>query len=115
MSQLVEVRAIVRRQVLERVVRSLNDSGIPRLTVTKGHAVGAAVAADPVHLGEEGVAYRDVALVQCICSRDRCAMVAELICRAAHTGQPGDGIVSVHPVLELTKIWTGDTGLAALA
>ena len=114
MSQLVEVRAIVRSQVLERVVRCLNDAGIPRLTVSKGHAVGAAVAADPAHL-EEGVAYRDVALVQCICSRDRCTMIAELICRAAHTGQPGDGIVSVHPVLELTKIWTGDTGLGALA
>lgn len=115
MNQLVEVRAIARRQVLERVVRCLNDAGIPRFTVSKGHAVGAAIAADPAHFGEEGVAYRDVALVQCICARDRCAMITELIRRAAHTGQPGDGIVSVHPVLELTKILTGEAGLAALA
>jgi hypothetical protein len=27
-----------------------------------------------------------------------------LIRRAAHTRRPGDGIVSVHPVLELTKM-----------
>lgn len=115
MSQLVEVRAIVRREVLERVVRCLNDSSISRLTVSKGHAVGAAVCADPAQLAEEGVAYRDVALVQCICSRDRSAMVTEIICRAAHTGHPGDGIVSVHPVLELRRVSTGETGLAALA
>lgn len=115
MSELVEVRAIVRRQALEQVVRTLTDAGIPRLTVTKGHAVGAAVAADPGHFGEEGVAYRDVALVQCVCSRDRSAMVSELICRAARTGKPGDGIVAIYPVLELTKVWSGDTGSAALA
>jgi nitrogen regulatory protein PII len=40
MSQLVDVRAIVRRQVMERVVRCLIDAGIPRLTVSKGTPSG---------------------------------------------------------------------------
>ena len=115
MSQLVEVRAILRREMLERVVQCLNDSGIPRLTVTKVHAIGAGIAPDPANIGDEGAAYRDMALVQCICAGDRSTMVTELICNAARTGNRGDGIVSVHPVLGVTKIRTGEADLDALA
>jgi nitrogen regulatory protein PII len=38
-----------------------------------------------------------------------------LIANAARTGRRGDGIVSVHPVLGITKIRTGARGLEALA
>lgn len=43
MSDMVEVRGIVRREMLDRVVHALKEAGVPRLTVTKVHAIGAGV------------------------------------------------------------------------
>lgn len=116
MMELVEVRAVVRLEMLERVVRGLKESGVPRLTVTRVHAIGA--GADPASAKlslDEGSEYADKALVRFICAGERCQMFTELIARSARTGRRGDGIVSVHPVLAVTKVRTGATGLEALA
>jgi nitrogen regulatory protein P-II 1 len=115
MSQMVEIRAIVRMEMLDRVVHRLKESGCPRLTVTRVHAIGAGVdpASTKISLAE-GSQYADKAMVQFICAGDRCDMFAELIVEAAHTGRQGDGIVSIHPVLAITKIRTGANGLPAL-
>lgn len=115
MANLVEVRAIVRLEMLERVVRALKESGVPRLTVTHVHAIGAGVDPASAKLSlEEGSEYVEKALVQFICAGERCGMYGELIARAARTGRRGDGIVSVHPVLSVTKVRTGAEGLEAL-
>lgn len=115
MTEMVEIRAIVRIEMLDCVVHCLNESGVPRLTVTRAHAIGAGVdpASRKISL-QEGTEYADKAMVQFICAGERCEMFTELIARAAHTGRRGDGIVSVHPVLEVTKIRSSATGLAAL-
>jgi nitrogen regulatory protein PII len=112
---MVEVRAIVRREMLDRVVRMLKEAGVPRLTVCRVHAIGAGVDAATAKLSlDEGSEYADKALVQFVCGGERCEMYTELISRAARTGRQGDGIVYVQPVLGVTKILTGDTGLEAL-
>jgi len=115
MAQMVEVRAIVRLEMLDRVVHCLKDSGVPRLTVTRVHAIGAGVDPATKRLSfEEGSAYADKAMVQFICAGDRCEMYCELIAGCACTGRRGDGIVSVHPVQSVMKIRTGTKGLEAL-
>jgi len=112
---MVEVRAIVRLEMLDRVVRALKESGVPRLTVTRVHAIGAGVdpATEKLSL-EEGSAYAEKAEVRFICSGERCEMFGELISRAARTGRRGDGIVFVQPVKDVLKIQTGARGLEAL-
>lgn len=116
MSELVEICAVVRLEMLDRVVRSLKDAGVPRLTVTRVHAIGAGVdpASEKLALAE-GSGYQDKAKVQFICAGERCAMYTELIAGAARTGRRGDGIVVVRPVGDVVKIRTGAEGLAALA
>ena len=112
---ILEVRAIVRVEMLGRVVHSLKECGLPRLTVQRAHAIGSAVDTSTMKISfEEGTEYADMAIVRCICAADRCEMLTEIIARAARTGRPGDGIVSVHPVLNLTKIRTSAEGLEAL-
>lgn len=110
-----EVRAIVRLEMLDRVVRCLKESGVPRLTVTRAHAIGAGVdpASEKLSLAE-GSAYADKAIVQFICSGERCDSFVELIAATARTGRRGDGIVSVHAVHGVKKIQTNLEGLAAL-
>jgi nitrogen regulatory protein PII len=112
---MVEVRAIVRVEMLDRVVHSLKECGLPRLTVQHAHAIGSAVDTTTLKISvDEVTEYADMAIVRCICAADGCEMLTEIIARAARTGQPGDGIVSVHPVPNLTKIRTGADGLEAL-
>jgi nitrogen regulatory protein P-II 1 len=115
MSETVEVRAIIRLEMLDRVVRCLKESGVPRLTVTRVHAIGAGVDPASVKFSfDEGSAYADKAAVQFICAAERCDMFTELIASAARTGRRGDGIVSISPVQSVTKIRTGTTDLEAL-
>lgn len=110
-----EVRGIVHRAMFDRVVHALKEAGVPHLTVTKVQAIGAGVNSAPVALSlEEGTAYADKAMVQFICERGRADAYAAALERAAHTGRPGDGIVSVHPVAGVTKIRTGERGPGAL-
>ncbi|MFQ5747459.1 MAG: P-II family nitrogen regulator [Gemmatimonadota bacterium] len=115
MSSLVEIRAIVRDEMLDRIVHRLKECGVPRFNVTRVHAIGAGV--DPATTKfsfREASAYQDKAQVQFICDAERCDMYTEIIAKAAHTGRKGDGIVSVHPVMAVTKIHSGATGLEAL-
>ncbi len=115
MGELVEIRAVVRVEMLDRVVHRLEESGVPRLTVIRLHALGSGAAAAAANRSaEEGAAYAQRALVQFICTQERGEMYAELLAKAAHTGRRGDGIVSVHPVLRVVKIRTGAEGEAAL-
>lgn len=101
--------------MLERVIACLKNSGVPRLTVTRVHAIGAGVDPDSARLSlDEGSAYADKAMVQFVCAKERGEMFAELIARAGRTGRGGDGIVSLHPVIDVTKVRTGKAGLAAL-
>lgn len=112
---LIEIRATVRIELLDRVVHSLKSAGVPRLMVERVHAIGSGVDPDSAKISfEEGSEYADMAIVRFICSGERCPMFAELIGSAARTGRTGDGIVSVHPVLDVIKIRTGAQGLAAL-
>ena len=116
MEDIVEIRAIVRIAMLDRVVRCLKESGVPRLTVTRVHAIGAGVDPASTTLSfEEGSVYADKAQVQFICDAERSEMYTELILGCASTGRQGDGIVSVHPVNAIIKIRTGAEGLAALS
>ena len=115
MHNLTEIRAIVRLEMLDRVVCCLKESGVPRLTVTRVHAIGAGVDPASAKLSlEEGSAYADKAQVQFICASDKCEVYIKLISSAAWTGRRGDGIVSAHPVQHTAKIRTGAEGLAAL-
>lgn len=115
MTRMVEVRAIVRRELLDRVVHCLKDSGVPRLTVTRVHAIGAGVDPATARIAaQEGSEYADKAVVQFICADENCTSLMNLIATTARTGRPGDGIVSIHPVENVIKIRTGATGLHAL-
>jgi nitrogen regulatory protein P-II 1 len=115
MSELVEIRAIVRREMLDRVVHGLKDAGLPRLSAGCVCAIGAGV--DPATTSiscEAGSEVTDKTMIQFLCARERGAMFVELIQRAAHTGRRGDGIVWVQPVGEVVNIRNGERGLTAL-
>lgn len=115
MDELVEVKAIVRLEMLDRVIRALRDGGVPRLTVTRVHAIGAGVDPAAAKLSvQESAEYADKALVQFVCGTGECDRLSGRIAQAGRTGRRGDGIVYVVPVHGVTKIRSGATGVEAL-
>lgn len=115
MTTMVELKAVVRTEMLDRVIHMLREAGVPRMTVVPVHAIGRGVDPASARLSvREGTEYADKAMVQFVCDGERGQMYAELICRAAGTGRQGDGIVYVQPVLSVIKIRTGAEGLDAL-
>ena len=53
--QLVEIRAIVRIELLDSVVHCLEGAGVPRLAVDRVHAIGSGVDPDAVRISfDEG-------------------------------------------------------------
>lgn len=115
MSDMVEVHAIVRRAMLDRIVHGLKTAGVPRLTVARVHAIGAGVDPASAQISlDETSEYADKAMVAFICPAHRSPGLIEVLLHAGRTGRRGDGIVYVQPVTQVVKIRTGITGIAAL-
>ena len=112
----VEVRAVLRTERLARVLHDLEEAGVHGSTISHVHGTGSGV--DPsrarLSLDEEGGSYMDKVLVRVLCRVERQRELVDVISGAARTGKRGDGIVSVHPVLEVVKIRTDDRGPEAL-
>ena len=110
-----EIKAVVRKERLGDLVRSLQNAGASRLTVSRVHVLGAGVDPTDVQFSfDEGAAYTEKAKVEVLCPDEEVRSLLEVIREAAATGHRGDGVLIVSPVNEVTNIRTGDTGGLAL-
>lgn len=48
-----------------------------------------------------------------VVSREQVDTIVRIICTAAYTGEVGDGKIFVHPVAELVRVRTAETGILA--
>jgi len=115
MTTLMTVRAIVRLEMLDRVIHALREAGVPRMTVTRVHAIGAGVDPAAARLSvEESAEYADKAAVELVCDAEQASELTHVLCDAAHTGRCGDGIVYLLPVAEVVKVRSRVCGVEAL-
>jgi len=94
------VIAVIRQEALEAVERRLMEIGVRGLTVIKVKGLGKHpnyFARDP--LCEE-------AKLEIVADEGRIEAITQAIFDAAYTGDPGDGIISVLPVLDFYRIRT---------
>lgn len=96
-----KVTAIVRMRVLERVEERLKELRVPGISVTKVKGYG-----------EYANFFRpdwtvEHARIEIFLRRERADEVARAIVDAAHTGDPGDGLVVVLPVESIYRIRSG--------
>ena len=110
------VVAFIQPFVLERVVdaiRSLPDS--PGLSASEVLGVGSH-GAHPPRSGDAGEvrALTKRLRVEVFCRASDSRSIVDVIRKAAHTGNPGDGKVFVCPVSSACRIRTGEEGAGAL-
>jgi nitrogen regulatory protein P-II 1 len=104
-----EIKAIVQPHILNRVVWELR--ALPHftgLTVidTTGHGRGSGKdhAYDPSP--EEMLVTHRHKRIEIVCSDELAPSIAETILKAAHTGHPGDGIVTISDLERVVRIRT---------
>lgn len=110
------IKAFVRTERVDEVVRALEDAGAPGITVSRVHGVGYGYDPYLFTLAPSEVARTpEVSKVEIVCRREDLDRLLDTVIEAARTGTRGDGIVFVTPVERAIKIRTGDEGPQALS
>lgn len=110
-----EIKAIVRTNRVQAVVKALDEAGVPRLLICHVHSLGVGVDPEDFRVSfEEGATYTEKCKVEVACGDAEVDVVVAAISAAARTGQAGDGIIMVSDVERVTNVRTGDEGALAL-
>ncbi|KAI8474685.1 MAG: nitrogen regulatory protein PII [Monoraphidium minutum] len=109
------VEAIVRPWRTPYVLRALSDAGIRGMTARDVRGVGMQGGSRERYGGTEYsmTDLVDKAALDIVVARDQVDLVVRTISIAALTGEIGDGKIFVHPVAEVVRIRTGETGAVA--
>ena len=117
MSDLLMVTAYVRPDRLTPVKQALADAGAPAFTVSEssGGLCPSGTGSGPSAADRGGLSdlpHRKK--IECVIADAPVGAVVEAIEAAAHTGEPGDGVVLVHPVDGAADIPSGTRGPGAV-
>ena len=109
------LKAFVRMEVIDEVVRALQAAGAPGVTIAHVHGVGYDYDPDQYTFapGVEGKA-PEVAEIDVVCRVEAADHLLETIVKTAGSGRRGDGLVFVTPVERAVKIRSGSEGPEAL-
>lgn len=106
------VEAIVRPWRTPYVIRALSEAGIRGMTARDVKGVGMQGGSRERYGGTE-YSLTDLvekAALDIVVAREQVDLVVRTIAIAALTGEIGDGKIFVHPVAEVVRIRTGETG-----
>ena len=110
-----EIKAYIRVERAATVQTALSEAGTSHMTLSHILAVGAQNGADQAKANIEFGCYVNRRVkVEIICLDKDEARTVELVRKAACTGQPGDGIITVTNVNHLIKIRTAAESVEAL-
>lgn len=112
------VEALIRPWRLQKVTEQLNAAGIRGMTVSDVKGAGEQGGRKERYMGTEygGDAKQflvDKTRLDVVVARGQVDTVVRLISTSAHTGEIGDGKIFVHPVADVIRIRTAETGAAA--
>lgn len=103
-----EIKATIQPHMLSKVMAALHElSSFPGVTVLTCEGQGRGKGPDGNYIAVgDGPIFRTKARVEIICPDDQAAHIVSTIARHAHTGNPGDGIISVSTLIRVVRIRT---------
>lgn len=106
-----EIKAIIQPHMLDRVVSALRAlPHFPGLTILdvigQGRGRGKDHAYEPSL--DDILRTHKHKLIEIVCSDEMAPTIAEGICKAAHTGNSGDGIVTIANLERVVRIRSGE-------
>jgi len=110
------LKAFVRTDKLEEIVRALEVAKAPGITVSRVHGVGYGYAPNMFTMSEREMSRAQaIAKVEVVCADPQVDRLVDALVSAAQTGLRGDGIVFVTEVERAIRIRNHEEGAAALA
>ena len=111
-----KIEAIIREDKLNDVMRALREIGIVGLKIMEvrgdGRQGGVELAG---RTGSYQVDLLPKIQLTIVLSDHNVDKTVETICKAARTGQTGDGLIFIYPVDDVVRIRTGERGKEALS
>jgi nitrogen regulatory protein P-II 1 len=111
-----KIEAIIRPEKMDDVKNALSAAGVSGLNIV--HVTGRGVQKGIVHMGRGGETYEVDMLpkvkVEVVVADKDVDRVVDAICKAARTGNIGDGKIFVIPVADAIRVRTQEKGDAAL-
>lgn len=111
-----ELKAYIRQDKMEDVVRGLRARGARALTLVQVKPIGSEVEPEFVDISSAMPIehYTPMLKLELVCDDDQASAFAETIRERAHTGKPGDGVIFISDIERALHIRTGKTDEAAL-
>lgn len=109
------IKAYIRCEKAEKVVRALEDAGVNGVTLIDVMAVGQNIDPKTYKYSISCVKkYQKVAKLEIICTDEDADRFVEVIRKTAYTSMQGDGLICVTDADRVVKIRTGVEGAEAL-
>ena len=112
---MIKVEAVIRPQKLEDVKSALSEIGVKGMTVTEVRGTGKQKGFTQHYRGSEyTVNLLQKIKLEIVVPDSQAHEVADVIVKASHTGEIGDGKIFLIPVAEAIRIRTGEEGDSAI-
>ncbi len=111
-----EIKATIQPHMFSKVAQALHElPHFPGMTVLKcqGQGRGRGQGGTFV-LTEDEIQFHDKERIEIICSDEDADSIVKAIAGHAHTGNAGDGIITISDIAYVARIRTGETGDAAV-
>ena len=109
------ITAVVRTQLLDRVLHALERcEHFPGVTINECHGESRGRGAGGAYRAETELSMRDMTRLEIYCRDEHCTHLCDVIKEAAHTGNPGDGVIGVVDLVEILRIRSGERNDAAV-
>lgn len=106
------IKAYIRTNMIDKVIRALEDAGFTDMTVIDVRAIRSGIdPADLEYSVEIAERYMNVAKLDMILEDKDVERAKEIMLKTARTGRKGDGFIYVSPVDEAIHIRTGKNSI----
>jgi nitrogen regulatory protein P-II 1 len=110
-----KIEALIRHFKLDEVKKSLTEIGVKGMTVTEVRGFGRQKGHTETYRGSEyTVDFIPKIKIELVVDDSELEKTLDSLCRAAKTGQVGDGKIFVSDLKDAVRIRTGETGSAAI-
>jgi len=110
-----KIEAIVKPFKLEDIKDALNEIGIHGMTISDVKGYGRQKGHKEIYRGAEYVIdFNPKLKIEIVAEAEKVDQIVETICKAARTGNIGDGKIFVMPVEQVIRVRTGERGNEAI-
>lgn len=107
-----EIKAYIRKEQAETVIRKLEEAGITGMTILDAAALAQWADDEFFSYSIEYVQkYSAVVKIELICKQDKVNELTGIIKNYGHTGRSGDGWIFVSNIEKAIRIKTGEEGV----